>query len=165
MSAAGSACRGGKCGSVTLAALCVLTFMAGSGLFLFCGPPETAILIFVSILMSAYGTGLAISCYVSRREAVARMRETEQARLRGHPRFAGLPAVKLDAWAPRTTTQGAPTFCRAGGSSFAGNGDGDMCAVCLEPKECTASGGCRELPCGHTFHSVCLDMWTLEGGR
>lgn len=33
----------------------------------------------------------------------------------------------------------------------------DTCVVCLEPLRC--GQGARHLPCGHTFHSPCIDAW------
>lgn len=39
----------------------------------------------------------------------------------------------------------------------------DSCAICLNPVRRTRNT--RELPCGHMFHSKCIDGWEHRGGE
>ena len=42
--------------------------------------------------------------------------------------------------------------------------DSGICSICLEPMMSSMDSGIYILSCGHSFHSVCVQRWTLEGG-
>mmetsp|Transcript_55401 Transcript_55401/g.160872 ORF Transcript_55401/g.160872 Transcript_55401/m.160872 type:complete len:173 (-) Transcript_55401:334-852(-) len=153
------ACRRSIAAS-TAAALCTVIFITPAIALLFLGPPEREVLILIALVLSAYGAGVAFACTVPRDQAVDDIRTSERFR------FDNRPVVKFDAWAPSTQVRGAIKH-EAVDVMCAGDSDstGDLCVICLEPKRWPAGGGCRGLPCGHTFHARCLDIWCLEGGR